>query len=237
MDRNRWIIFGAICVAIFGALVYFSGDNKVDVEAADPNVIVVDREINDQVFGNAQSKVVIFEYADFQCPGCSGAYQNLSVIKQEYKDKVAFVYRHFPLMTYHPHAFAAAAAAEAAGLQGKFWEMHDLIFDTQQAWSPLTTEQRQAQFEQYAETLNLDLEKFKTDIGSSAIADKINYDRSLGLKAGVNSTPSLYINGQKVADSIITDVIQKQGDEFRKLLDDAIAEANKTTEEPSDSNE
>lgn len=226
MDRTRWIIFGVLCVALIGGLVFVSQNNKVDVSEVDAFAITTDREINDRVFGNPDSEVVVFEYADFQCPGCAGAYQNLQIIKEEYKDSIAFVYRHFPLIASHPHAFAAAAAAESAGQQGKFWEMHDTIYASQDIWRDFSAEQRQERFEQFARDLNLDIEKFNADLTSKAVADKINFDRTIGLKVNVTSTPSLYLNGEKVAENVVTDLIQQQGQEFRALLDDAIAEAN-----------
>lgn len=228
MDRNRWFIFAGICVAIVAGLVYTSNKEQVAVDDIDAFTITKDREINDQVYGNKDAKVVIYEYADFQCPGCGGAYPNLSTIKETYKDSVAFVYRHFPLTTIHPHAFAAAATAESAGLQGKFWEMHDLLFDTQDAWSSQSAEQRQKTFEGYARQIGLDMEQFSTDLSSDKVAAKIEFDRALGRKLGVDSTPTIFVNKERVNDDIVSDVIQVKGEKLTSKLDELITSTGGT---------
>jgi protein-disulfide isomerase len=96
-----------------------------------PNIVAQD----DWVKGNKDSKVIVVEYSDFQCPACAAYFPMVEQVMDEYKDKVAFVYRHFPLTSIHPHAEPMARAAEAAGKQGKFWEMYELIFKNQNAWS------------------------------------------------------------------------------------------------------
>lgn len=222
MDRNRWFIFAGICVAIIAGLVYTSNNEKVSVDNVDAFKITTDREINDHVYGSKDAKVVIYEYADFQCPGCGGAYPNLKSIKETYKDSVTFVYRHFPLTTIHPHAFAAAATAEAAGLQGKFWEMHDLLFTTQDAWTSQSAEQRQKTFEDYARQLGLNIDQFNTDLTSDKVAAKIEYDRALGRKLTVESTPTIYVNKEKMNDDITKDVIQVKGEKLTVTLNELI---------------
>lgn len=228
MDRNRWIIFAGLCVAIVAGLIYMSGSNKVAVDEVNAFQITTGREINDQVYGNKNAKVVVYEYADFQCPGCAGAFPNISRIKEQYKDTVAFVYRHFPLTSIHPHAFAAAAAAESAGLQGKFWEMHDLIFQSQDSWKDLSAEQRQKTFEGFAKQLGLNENQFKADIASDKVAAKVNFDRALGLKIGVDSTPTVYINSNKIDDETATDLIQQNGDKLVEKINAAITKAGGT---------
>lgn len=228
MDRTRWIVFGVLCAAIVGGLVYMSGSSKVNVDSVDAFTITTNRDINDHVFGNKDAKVVVYEYADFQCPGCAGAYPNLKTITETYKNQVAFVYRSFPLTSIHPHAFAAAATAEAAGLQGKYWEMHDQLFETQDTWKNLSAEARQNQFEQYAQALGLNVDQFRADLAGEKVAAKINFDRSLGLKVGVDSTPTVFINKEKIANDIISDVIQQQGKKLTDKLDEAIKQAGGT---------
>lgn len=228
MDRTRWIIFAGICVAIIAGLVYASSSNRTSVEDVNPFTITTNKEINDQTFGAKDAKVVIYEYADFQCPGCGGAYPNLKTIKDTYKDSVTFVYRHFPLTTIHPHAYAAAASAEAAGLQGKFWEMHDLLFDNQNAWSSLSAEQRQRAFEGYARQLNLNIDQFNADLTSDKVATKIDFDRALGRKLGVSSTPTIYVNDQKLSDDVVKDLIQANGEKLVAKLNTLIKESGGT---------
>jgi protein-disulfide isomerase len=150
----------------------------------------------DQTKGNSESKVLLVEYSDFQCPACGRYYPLLKQLNQELGDKIQFVYRHFPLRQAHRNAEPAAFAAEAAGRQGKFWEMHDLIFEGQKNWSEKGNAKKT--FIEYAESLNLDIDKFKTDMGSKEIKNKVRNDYSSGIKAGVNSTPTLFLNGEKL---------------------------------------
>jgi protein-disulfide isomerase len=228
MDRNRWFIFAGLCIAVVVGLVYLSGNDKVSVDNVDAFKIQTDQPINDHVYGNKDSKVVVYEYADFQCPGCGGAFPNLKTIKETYKDSIAFVYRHFPITTAHPHAFAAAASAEAAGLQGKFWEMHDLIFQSQDSWKSLKAEERQKVFENYARQLGLNVDQYNSDLTSKKVTDRVNFDRALGLKLGVDSTPTLYINNKIVSDDVTSDLIQQKGAKFAEELNKAITAAGGT---------
>ena len=133
MDRNRWLIFAGLCIAVVIGLVMVSSKNKVDVSTIDGNKIDTTSAIADHVSGKADSKIILIEYADYQCPGCYAAYPHIKTITNEYKDSIAFVYRNFPLISIHPNALAAASAVEAAGLQGKYWEMHDSVFQNQPA--------------------------------------------------------------------------------------------------------
>src|SRR5690606_20420980 len=112
-------------------------------------------QIGDNVLGNPDAKVVIFEYGDYQCPGCASAAPILDEVTQKYSDNVALVYRHFPLSTIHPNARAAAAAAEAAGLQDKYWQMHNKLYASQNEWGNLSGAQRTDMFEVYARELGL----------------------------------------------------------------------------------
>src|SRR6478672_343329 len=131
MTRSRWIIFVLICVVTLGGLVLLSKKDTVNVDKEDPTKAVSETasSIGDHVYGNKAAKVVLIEYGDFQCPGCGGAFPQLKTIKETYKDQIAFIFRDFPLTTIHPNALAAATAAESAGLQGKFWEMHDMLYE------------------------------------------------------------------------------------------------------------
>lgn len=236
MTRSRWIIFTIIVLATLGGLVALSGKDKVDVSNVDPNVIVTEGDGKDQVYGNPDAKVIVIEYADFQCPGCASAYENVNEIKELYKDEVAFVFRHFPLTSIHPNALAASAVAEAAGKQGKFWEMHDILFANQTNWKDLRAENRGAIFAGYATELELNIDQFNSDLGSKTVSNKIAQDRAVGSKAGVSSTPTFFLNGEKASDDVTLDLIQNNGDEFKKSIEAAIKSAGgtvppKTTEE------
>ena len=119
---------------------------------------------------------------------------------------------------------AAASAAEAAGLQGKYWEMHDIIFQNQPNWESTRADQRDAKFEALATQVGLNMDQFRSDIGSKKIGTKINTDRSLGIKMGVNSTPTLFINGKMASDDMVSDAMSGNGDKLRDRLDQLIKE-------------
>jgi protein-disulfide isomerase len=210
MDKKAWIIFGVIVVTVLGGLIYMSGKNKIDVSNVNEKVVLGASEANgntaDHVFGKKDSKVVLIEYGDFQCPGCGKAHPIVKELTEKYKGQIAFVFRNFPLTTIHPNAKAAAAAVEAAGLQGKYWEYHNALYENQDAWSSLDAAERTDYFIDTAKTTGVkDIEKFKQDIESSDVKQKINFDIALGKKVGVTGTPSIYLNGTAISDKTWTD--------------------------------
>lgn len=205
MDRTRWIIFGVLCVGILGLLLVNKQGNSVDVSNIDASKVITKQTIeknkdigtiSDHVYGTTSEKVTLIEYGDFQCPGCGSLYPSLHPLKEKYKDQLTFVFRNFPLTTIHPNALAAASAAEAAGLQDKFWEYHDKLYENQSEWSSLDTEKRGKAFEGYARSLKLNVETFTKDVGSKDVALKIQRDQALGKKIGASSTPTLVLNGK-----------------------------------------
>ena len=202
MDRNRWIVFGIICIALFGVLVLNKKSDSVNVDSIDPSKIITDSKgINDHVLGDKKSKVVLIEYGDFQCPGCGGLYPNLHPLTQYYKQNMAFVFRNFPLTSLHPNALAAASAAESAGIQGKFWEYHNMLYENQNAWSAQTADKRTATFKKYAQRLELNTTTFEKDITNKKVSEKIDLDGALGRKIGADSTPTLVLNGKKLVQN------------------------------------
>jgi protein-disulfide isomerase len=142
----------------------------------------------DHIDGRPDAAVTLVEYGDYQCPVCGAAYPIVNRVREVLADRLRFVYRHFPLSQIHPYAFHAAEAAEAAGAQGKFWEMHDMLFENQQALTD-------RDLLRYAAALDLDVERFASDISSGAFAEKIREDFLGGVKSGVNGTPTFFING------------------------------------------
>lgn len=177
--------------------------------------------------GASTSPISLVEYSDFQCPAC-GYYHPVieEVLKKDGRD-IAFTYRHFPLPQ-HKNALDAAYASEAAGLQGKFWEMHKLIFERQNDWSESTD--AKTIFEGYATEIGLDFEKFKTDRDSKTTKDAVVKDKESGSKSGVNSTPTFYLNGKKISNP--------QGLEaFKELIKSSLAEQHTVTETTNTPNE
>lgn len=211
MTRSAWLIFTVIVAGIMGGLVFNSknSSDKIDVSKIDVAKIQTASEssgnIADRVLGNPESKVVLIEYGDFQCPACANENPKIMKVVEGYKDKIAFVFRNFPLTAIHANAKAAAAAAESAGLQNKYWEMHEILYKSQSKWDSLSGEERTKAFVSYAEELKLDIEKFKSDMGLETVNKKINFDKALGQKINLNGTPSFVLNGQTLSNETWSD--------------------------------
>ena len=167
--------------------------------------------------GSQNAPVVIEEFSDFQCPTCGAMHPVFNDITATYGSRVKFVFRHFPLSQLHPNAYDAAVASEAAGLQGKFWEMQNLIFQNQQRWSPAPN--ARALFESYAGTLGLDVEKFKTDMSGLAAKGRVEADMQRGRSLNVNSTPTILINNKLVPVEMMTGV------GFKEIIEGELAKA------------
>jgi protein-disulfide isomerase len=150
---------------------------------------------------------------------CKAMAAPVKILSEQYKDKLTFIFRHMPLTNSHPNALAAATAAEAAGRQGKYWEMHDTLYENQDSWSNVPVDQRGAVFEGYANGIGLNIEQFKQDLTSKDIATKINRDKSTATqKFGVDSTPTFVLNGQviKGQDAVKADVLATKVEEALK---------------------
>ncbi|HEX5798162.1 MAG TPA: thioredoxin domain-containing protein [Candidatus Saccharimonadales bacterium] len=169
--------------------------------------------------GKGTKNVTLIEYGDLQCPACQQFYPLLKQIKEEYGDKITFQFRHFPLNQSHPHAYQAARAAEAAGKQGKFFEMHDLLYENQQSWTGLSDVT--STFEGFAEQIGLDIEQYKNDVISADVGAAIDADIKAGQAIGANATPTFVINGQKIEPN------PQNLQEFKDLIDSKIEESNK----------
>lgn len=151
--------------------------------------------------GKEDAPVTLEEFGDFQCPPCAAFHVELKRIEAEYGDRLRVVFRHFPLAI-HPHAVEASRAAEAAGLQGRFWEMHDKLYENQAEWTEAADVQ--SIFTRYAQDLGLNVERFKKDMSSTQVAERIRLDQQRGESIEVDGTPSLFINGREVPSAART---------------------------------
>ena len=142
----------------------------------------------DHIQGKSNAPVTLVEYGDYECPYCGQAYLIVKKIQQQLKDQLRFVFRNFPLTQVHPHAQQTAEAAEAAGGQKKFWDMHDLLYENQQALDYY-------HLVEYASILDLDIERFNSDLFSHAYAGRVREDFISGVRSGVNGTPTFFVNG------------------------------------------
>jgi protein-disulfide isomerase len=145
---------------------------------------------DDHVEGAADAAVTLLEYGDYQCPYCGEAYLVVKQVQKRMGAKMRLVFRNFPLAEAHPYATGAAQIAEAAALQGKFWEMHDMLYEHQDALEP-------AHLLDYAKHLHLDMAKLETAVESAAVTGRIRSDFTGGVRSGVNGTPSFFINGER----------------------------------------
>lgn len=230
MNKVSWIIFSAVVVVLLGGLIVWArvSNPSVDVSTIDNNSVLAGSaesgNIADHTKGTTDGKVLIVEYGDFQCPSCKGAYPNVKTLMEEYGDRVGLVFRNFPLTSIHPNAKAAAAAAEAAGLQGKFWEMHDLLYANQTTWGSLSTSQRTDAFVGYASQLSLDTSKFTSDLSSENVNSKINFDLSLGKANDTSATPTFFINGEKLDEKTASGIVNGDLTAIKEKLDSLLAE-------------
>lgn len=203
---------GILIVALIGLMFWVVKGAGIKNAVSTVNVGTVTS--TDHVEGNRYSKISVVEYSDFECPACRNYYLVFKQLAVEYGDRVAFVYRSFPLTEIHQNAEIAAEAAEAADKQGKFWEMHNLLFEKQDEWA--SSVNPETLFESYATLLGLSVPQFKTDIASKEIADLVNSERAQAISLQLQGTPSFFVNGKQIQNpasvdafkTIINDVLQ-----------------------------
>ena len=156
-------------------------------------------QTTDHLEGSPNAKVVLVEYSDFQCPACRLYYPVVKNIVSKYGQQIQVIYRVFPLPQ-HDKGYLAARAAEAAGVQGKFWQMHDKLFEGQILWTGKSEIEAIQTFTDYATQIGLDKTKFSSDMNSPAIADRIQRDLTSGVSSNVDATPTFFLNGAKLTD-------------------------------------
>ena len=154
-----------------------------------------------RIKGTGNAIVTLEEFGDFQCPPCAWLHKEMKKLEAEYGSQIQIIFRHFPLPI-HKQSHEAAQASEAAALQGKFWEMQDLLFERQEEWS----EKNDAKeiFTNYARMLNLDIEKFSKDMESPKVKERIELDKKRGESIYISATPTLFVNGRKISSKAVT---------------------------------
>ncbi|HSW87746.1 MAG TPA: thioredoxin domain-containing protein [Candidatus Saccharimonadales bacterium] len=213
MTKVGWIGGGIVLViAAFWAIINFTGSSNSNQQLITNMPPVTGKDLQT---GDLKSKVTLTEYADFQCPGCGAYHPIVKKLLQDFKGKIHFVYRTFPLTQVHQNAMISAQNAVAANKQGKFWEMHDMLFEHQGDWS--TVQNPQSIFDGYAQKIGLDMNTFHKDIADAKTKKFIMDEENAGLAIGVNSTPTFFINGKQIASpqtaEAFTQVVQ---DAFNK---------------------
>ena len=208
--NKRFIIVLAAIIVGFVAIVLLSRSAGTDD---------VTTTGSSNVYGNLNSKVTLTEYVDFQCEACYAFYPTVKEVKEKYKDTVKFEIKYFPISSSHSNALAAAAVAQAAAKQGKFFEMHDMLFERQKSWENMSTE-RTATFESYAKEIGLDIAQYNTDLASAETKAIINADLAEVKKLGGDGTPTFALNGKKIENPANT------VEAISRVLDDALASSN-----------
>jgi len=171
------------------------------------------------VRGDAAAPVTLEEFGDFQCPSCGSYEPELKKMEAEFGDKMKVIFRELPLLPMHEHALMAAQAAEAAGVQGKFWEMHDLLYENQTKW----TEQKDLVpvFVDYAKQIGVNPDQFMKDLSGEIVAQRIFQDGKRAHAFGLKGTPSFFVNGKEAKDD------NWRPDGLRQMIKDAIAASGK----------
>ncbi|HKU19044.1 MAG TPA: thioredoxin domain-containing protein [Candidatus Saccharimonadales bacterium] len=193
MSKAFWAVV-AIIVVVFGGIILFH-NNKAAAPTNSNGAAATNH-----TEGKGSSGVTLVEYGDYECPFCGEFYPTVKQVVAKYNDQIIFQFRNLPLLQIHPNALAGAKAAEAAGLQGKFWEMHDLLYANQSDWAQSSNPQ--SFFNQYATQLSLNLTQFKQDYASDKVNNSINADIAAFQKTGQSeSTPSFFLDGKYVQPS------------------------------------
>lgn len=213
MNSTLWGVIALLAVA--GGLIFWSNSMKpsyapVTGDAATLLAVAAD----DHTKGAAAGQAVLVEYLDFECPACASYVPIVAQMEQEFGDRVTFVTRYFPLSG-HRNGLSSAVAVEAAGKQGKYAEMFDLLYARQKEWGGKQVVTPQV-FEAYAAELGLNLDTFKADVASDEVMARVMRDKNAGEALGVAGTPSFFLNGKKIENP-------QSLEEFRAALDAAIA--------------
>lgn len=205
MDKRFLAVIGVIILVFIGFLVFRSDDASAPQTKGKPTNHV-----------KGEGAVRLVEYGDFQCPACGQYYPVVEEVVDKYASDITFQFRHNPLVSIHPNAFAGSRAAEAASKQGKFWEMYDKLYGNQQDWSSASNPM--SYFETYAKQIGINVDQFKKDFGSSAVNNAINADLAEGKRIGVQATPTFVLNGKVIKNP------QPTVEAFSAVLDKAIAD-------------
>src|SRR3989344_5619561 len=200
---KTFLTVGALVVLLVGIMLVFRPAGAPNVDLPDDAKELLAITPNDHISGDTNASTTLIEYSDLQCPACR-AYAPiieaaLAKITATGSTTVRFVYRHFPLTTIHPKALPSAYAAEAAGMQGKFFEMAKIVFEKQDEWAKSLSADEL--FAYYAKSLNLDAARFAADMKSPAVIARVEHDQAVALKLGLNSTPTFFINGKQLAQN------------------------------------
>lgn len=208
MDKRFLIILIVLVLGFFGFLVFRPDSDENDVAAEPTNHV------------RGTGDLTLVEYGDFQCPACYSYEATLQQVAAKYEGKLRMQFRNFPLSSIHQHAVAAARAAQAASLQGKFWQMHDKLYDQSGwiSWSQSSDSNVSVIFRGYAQQLGLDMAKYDADVNSAEVLASINADRAEAEKLGFTGTPSFVLGGEVFTPE------ENSVEAFSKKIDELLAQ-------------
>lgn len=213
------IIFVSLLIVGVAYFVFSQAASNTtpSTDVADPELLAIKND--DWAEGGSDTAVTFIEYLDFECEACGAYYPMLKQLKEEYHDDIRFVVRYFPLPG-HKNSMPAALSVEAAGKQGKFWEMHNILYEKQKEWAEQQSTQPEL-FEKYAKEIGLNMDKFKKDVQSQEVKDRVNRDLESGTTLGVQGTPTFFMNGKKITNP-------QSYEEFTSIIDKEISQEKDT---------
>jgi protein-disulfide isomerase len=218
---KRLMVIFILAGSVGGILWY--GSSRPAVPTNELLTVVAD----DWIKGNKEAPVTIVEYLDFECEACGAYYPVVKRLSEEFNNEVKLVNRYFPLPG-HKNSITSALAVEAAGRQGKYWEMHNIVFENQRDWGEKQAPDPKI-FENFARQIGLDMDQYSKDIASQELKDRIERDRKAGQKLGLTGTPTFFLNGKKIDNP-------RGYEDFKALIQSTISKAN-TNDEPSVENQ
>lgn len=178
------------------------------------------------MLGSPSAAVTVEEFADFQCPMCAQVHGVMKNVQAAYGSRIKFIYRNYPLVQLHKNSYDASLAAEASGMQGKFWDMQNMLFTNQTSWS--NSGDVRTAFEGYAEKIGLDMEKYKTDVVALGTKNRVDADLARGRALNISSTPTIFINGKSVPSDQLTSI-----DGIKAMIDAELQKAGPVQSAPA----
>lgn len=211
----RWLVYGVIALMVILFVTNTGGDGEGETLTREE--LKFPQSTDRHLKANVAGLISLVEYSDFECPACRVYHSVVGDVLSEYGDDITFSYRHFPLTSIHEHADLAARATEAAALQGKFWDMHDLLFINQTEWSRLSKSAVIDTYEQFAYDLDLDVAQYRIDIESDEVREFVDGDIRSGRLLRITGTPTFFLDGEKMN--------VRNGEEFTSAIVSAIMDA------------
>jgi len=209
-DTTKWIILGLGVLAFVGAFAFIVFSIKQSKNKP------VTLSSSGHVKGSASASATLVEFGDFQCPACKSYEPFVRRATADFDGRLKLIFKHFPLTSIHPNAMLAARVSIAADKQGKFWEMHDWLYDEQDAWAGLPAAAAQTKMEEAAKEFGLNVDQFREDINNPETDDQILEHQDEGIAIGVASTPTFFINNKKLESN------PQDYEDFKKLIEQEI---------------